>query len=83
MPFYSKIRKAKQEHVSVVDVDGTYLEKKRQCLILQEINVVLLLVPQVPTYMDATPANLDADFPCVSPSVFCTYLAEGVGNTQG
>ena len=82
------MRKAKKEHVSVVDVDGTYLEKKHQRLVSQGINVAPLPVPQIPLcgwidITDATPASLDADFPCVSPSVLYTYLAEGVGNSQG
>ena len=40
-----RIRSAKAEGVGVVDVDGTYLERKRQSLVSSNVNVAPLPPP--------------------------------------
>ncbi|CAI8035501.1 hypothetical protein GBAR_LOCUS19914, partial [Geodia barretti] len=44
------IRSAKAEGVGVVDVDGTYLERKRQSLVSSNVNVAPLPPPNFPLH---------------------------------
>ena len=45
-----RIRSAKAEGVGVVDVDGTYLERKRQSLVSSNVNVAPLPPPNFPLH---------------------------------
>lgn len=74
--------------VPVVDVDGTYLEKKRQRLMSSNITVAPLPTPYFPLHgwievKDKNAQSAAKDMPSVSPSTLYTYLAEGVGNAKG
>ncbi len=76
------------EKVPVVDVDGTYLEKKRQRLLLSNIAVAPLSTPSYPLHgwtevNDDSTQRIVKDMPSLSPSTLYTYLAEGVGNAKG
>ena len=89
MFFFLRVRKAKLEGVSVVDVDGTYYERKRQKLLSSGVNPAPLPLPDVPlhgwvdTSLSEDTKMLDSTFPCVLPSTLYTYLAEGTGHTKG
>ena len=78
----------KLEGAQVVDVDGTYLERKRQKLLSQHSSVALLPRPSFPTIgwklitLDQQ-QEMPAEMPSVSQSTLYTYLAEGVGNVRG
>ena len=88
MIFIFRVRLAKSEKVPVVDVDGTYLEKKCQKLLSSNIAVAPLLTPSFPLHgwtevNDDNAQSITTDMPAVSPSTLYTYLAEGVGNAKG
>lgn len=78
----------KLEGTKVVDVDGTYLERKRQKLLSQHSSVALLPRPSFPAIgwklitLDQQ-QEMPAEMPSVSQSTLYTYLAEGVGNVRG
>ena len=78
----------KLEGTQAVDVDGTYLERKRQKLLSQHSSVALLPHPSFPTVgwklitLDQQ-QEMPAEMPSVSQSTLYTYLAEGVGNVRG
>lgn len=77
------------EKIPVVDVDGTYLEKKkRQRYLSSNIAVTPLSTPSYPLHgwtevKDNNTQTIVKDMPSVSPSTLYTYLAEGVGNAKG
>ena len=82
------MRKFKSEGVHVIDVDGTYLEGKRQKLLSNNSSVTMLPCPSFPTVgwlaVDLQqPQSFPADMPSISQSILYTYLAEGVGNVKG
>lgn len=82
-----RVRKAKSENAKVIDVDGTYLEKKRQRLLAANVQVALLPPPAFPPHgwqiVDEEKATQVAGrMPCVLPTTLYTYLAKGVGNTK-
>lgn len=88
MYYVCRIRSAKTEGVSVVDVDGTYLERKRQSLLSANVNVAPLPIPNFPLHgwesIDGSNVDVIAkQLPCVLPTSLYTYLAEGVGNSRG
>lgn len=71
----------------VIDVDGTYLERKRKRLNEAGSNIPPLSVPSFPVcgwskLSPESPLN-DPKFPSLSQGTLYTYLAEGVGNTRG
>lgn len=78
----------KLEGAKVVDVDGTYLEQKRQKLLSQHSSVALLPRPSFPMVgwklisLDQQQEML-AEMPSISQSTLYTYLAEGLGNARG
>lgn len=83
-----RIKKAQSDQTKVIDVDGTYLEKKKKHLIESGMNLPSLPIPPFPVlgWRKLTPSEnplLEDDFPCVSQGTLYTYLAEGVGNTRG
>ena len=47
---FRRVRKAKADRVEVIDVDGTYLERKRQKLLSANINVAPLPHPAFPLH---------------------------------
>ena len=82
------MRKAKFENAAVIDVDGTYLEHKRQKLLDSHVAVAPLQRPTHPpcgwqTVSDGTWESLAQQMPCVLPTTLYTCLAEGVGNAKG
>ena len=82
------MRKAKADQVGVIDVDGTYLERKRQRLLSSNVNVGPLPYPAFPlhgwqTVEESNAKNMANQLPSVSQTTLYTYLAEGVGNTKG
>ena len=85
--FLCRIKKAQSEGKKVIDVDGTYLEKKRKRLIEEGFDISPLPLPSFPIngWRKLSPEEplLDTDFPSLSQGALYTYLAEGVGNTQG
>ena len=72
--------------MKVIDVDGTYLEKKRERLIEADLDVPPLPIPTHPVQglvkLSESP-SLEENFPSISQGTLYTYLAEGVGNTKG
>ena len=83
-----RIRKAQSDGARVIDVDGTYLEKKRSKLLAAGVNMIpLSSIPTFPvtSWCKVSPENasLPPDFPSISQGTLYTYLAEGVGNTHG
>ena len=86
--FCCRIRTAKAEGVAVVDVDGTYLERKRLSLVSANVNVAPLPQPHFPLHgwqlvNESNAEEIAKDFPCVLPTTLYTYLAEGVGKARG
>ncbi len=77
--FYRRIREAQTKGVKVVDVDGTYLEKKRnQLLEAGETVPEAISLPVFPlsgwrTISAGTDTLLEADFPSVSHGTLYTY----------
>ena len=83
-----RIRTAKAEGVGVIDVDGTYLERKRLSLVSANVNVAPLPQPNFPLHGWQSVEESNADdiakqLLCVLPTTLYTYLAEGVGNARG
>lgn len=82
-------RPKQRELLKVVDIDGTYLEKKRkQLLEAGETVPEAISLPTFPlsgwrTISAGTDVLLEADFPSVSHGTLYTYLAEGFGNVLG
>lgn len=78
---------ARSNGMKVVDVDGTYLEKKRKRLLEAGLNVAPLPLPSLPVHgwhtLSPECPLLEPDFPSISQVTLYTYLAEGVGNTKG
>ena len=85
--YIRRVRKMKSEGAKVIDVDGTYLERKHQKL-SQHSSVAPLPCPGFPMIgwklitLDK-PREMSADMPSISQSTLYTYLAEGVGNVKG
>ena len=82
------MQKAKAENATVIDVDGTYLERKRQKLLASNISVEPLPHPIYPplgwqTVLEQNQKEIALQMPCVLPTTLYTYLAEGVGNAKG
>ena len=80
--------KQSPKKTEVIDIDGTYLEKKRQRLLAANIKVAPLPRPAFPPHgwqnVDETnAAEVAIHMPCVLPTTLYTYLAEGVGNAKG
>ena len=87
MGFY-RVRKAKTESIQVIDVTGTYLERKRQKLLSSNINVAPLPHPAFPlhgwkTVEESNGKDIAKQLPTVSPTTLYTYHADCVGNTKG
>ena len=88
-PILDRIREAQKRGAKVVDVDGTYLEKKRKKLLeAGELVPEAVSLPAFPldgwrTISPGTSIVLETNFPSVSHGTLYTYLAEGVGNVQG
>ena len=83
-----RVRKAQAENAAVIDVDGTYLEHKRQQLLASQVAVAPLQRPPHPpcgwqTLSDDNRERLALQMPCVLPTTLYAYLAEGVGNAKG
>ena len=86
--FVFRIRTAKAEGVGVIDVDGTYLEKKRLDLMSANVNVAPLPPPNFPLHgwqsvEESNAEDIAKQLPCILPTTLYTYLAEGVGNARG
>lgn len=73
----------------MIDVDGTYLERKRQKLLPQNPALEPLPCPDFPAVgwlvitLGDHPQEIPAEMPSILQSTLYTYLAEGVGNTKG
>ena len=85
---FFRVRQAMAEGVPVIDVDGTYLERKRQRLMSSNVAVAPLSTPSFPLHgweevKDDSVESITNKMPSVSPSTLYTYLAEGVGNAKG
>ena len=70
-----------------MDIDGTYLERKRQKLLSLNVPVEPLPCPAFPlcgwqTVQKENAKEVAKDMPSVSQSILYTYLAEGVGNKK-
>lgn len=70
------------------DVDGTYMERKRQKLLSSNINVAPLPYPSFPlegwqAVEECNAEHIAKQLPSISNTTLYTYLAEGVGNTKG
>ena len=83
------MRQVKLEGTNVIDVDGTYLERKRQKLLSQNSSVAPLQCPDFPMIgwkvitLSDHPQEMPAEMPSISQSTLYTYLAEGMGNAKG
>ena len=78
----------KSEGARVIDVDGTYLERKLQKLLCQHSSVAPLPCPSFPTVgwkmiNLQQPQESLPEMPSTSQSTLYTYLAKGVGNIKG
>ena len=85
---HPRVRQCKADKAPVIDVDGTYLERKRQRLLSSNLPVVLLPCPAFPLrgwqiVQENNAKEIAKDMPSVSQSTLYTYLAEGVWNAKG
>ena len=83
-----RVRQSKIDKASVLDIDGTYLERKRQKLLSSNVRVASLPRPAFPltgwqTVDEKSSEEVTKEMPIITQSTMYTYLAEGVGNAKG
>lgn len=85
----ARIREAKEQGIEVVDVDGSYLWKKRQSILAPlgvDVSSNETPLPPPSGWEQITASNYKSyaeKIPQVTAGVVYTYLAEGVGHTVG